>query len=105
MSACSTPPNTYNVGSIATLTSRFYSQQPDPTDPDLYLADPSSVELIIEDPYDAIVDATTPTRLSLGIWTFPYAPLVPGMHQIRWIGTGTIQVAGQEQIFVRAVNT
>lgn len=98
-------PNTYNVGNIATLTCRFYSQPPDPSDPDLYLADPTDVALVIEDPYDAIVPSTTPSSTQTGIWTFNYAPLVGGMHQIRWTGTGTIQAAEQEQIFVRAVNT
>lgn len=92
-----TIPNTCDIGDIRTLTCRFYSDAAMTTP-----AAPTAVTLTIRDPYGAIL---TPGIPPAAVATYDYAPLVGGMHEIRWVGTGAVAAADQEQLFVRKVNT
>jgi hypothetical protein len=86
--------NAYRLGSLVTLTGRFYSDAAK-TIP----ADPTTVVLTIRDPAGAI---TTPavTNAGVGIRTYAWTPVLRGMHDVRWVGTGAIVSADQEAVFV-----
>jgi hypothetical protein len=86
--------NAYLLGSMVTLTGRFYSDAAK-TIP----ADPTTVVLSIRDPNRAI---TTPAVVNagVGIRTYAWTPLIAGMHEINWTGTGAVVSADQEPIYV-----
>lgn len=90
-------PNTYDVGDIVRLTCSFFLDE-EMTIP----AAPSAVALTIRDPFG---DVVTPSVSPAAVATHDYELLVGGMHEIRWVGTGVVQAAEQERIFVRRVNT
>lgn len=87
-------PNNYRLGSLVTLTGRFYSDAAK-TIP----ADPTTVVLTIRDPAGTI---TTPAIVNagVGIRTYAWTPTIRGMHDIRWVGTGAVVSADQESVFV-----
>lgn len=86
--------NAYRLGSMVTLTGRFFSDAAKTTP-----ADPDTVVLSIRDPAGTI---TTPTATSsaTGIWTYSWTPTLRGMHDVRWVGTGAVVSADQEAVFI-----
>lgn len=92
-------PNTYDAGDLITLTGRFYSDAALTTP-----ANPSTVAVTIKDPVGAVT-TPSPGSSQVGVWTASFTPTVAGMHEVRWVGTGTVQAADQSEFFVRKVNT
>jgi hypothetical protein len=86
--------NYYLLGSLVTLTGKFFSDAAK-TIP----ADPTAVVLSIRDPNRVI---TTPavTHPSLGVYTYAWTPTIAGMYEANWTGTGAVVSADQEPIYI-----
>jgi hypothetical protein len=87
-------PNAYKLGTLVTLTGRFFSDAALATP-----ADPGTVVLSILDPTGT---TTLPlvTHAGTGVYTYAWTPTVRGMHEIRWQGTGAITSVDQEYVFI-----
>lgn len=87
--------NAYRLGSLVTLTGRFYSDAAK-TIP----ADPTTVVLTIRDPTGVVTTASPIVNAGTGVRTFSWTPTLRGMHDVRWVGTGAVVSADQEAVFL-----
>lgn len=85
----------YDVGEPVALTGLFYSDAALTV-----LSDPTSVVLTIHDPAGVILTPAV-VHAAIGTYTYMWTPLVRGMHEIHWVGTGAIAATEQYGINVR----
>jgi len=84
----------YWIGESVTLTATFTNEEGG-------LADPSVVTLKIKTP-DGQIASVSPTRKSLGLFSYVYslAGAKPGQYVYRFQGTGLVQTATEETFAV-----
>lgn len=87
--------NAYRLGSLVTLTGRFYSDAAKTV-----LADPTTVVLTIRDPSGVVTTASPLVNAGVGIRTYSWTPTLRGMHDVRWAGTGAVVTADQEAVYI-----
>lgn len=85
-----------DVGETVPLTVTFYADQASGT-----LADPTVVTLSIRNPF-GVTTTPTPIRLSAGVWTYAWTPLIGGAHEVRWDGEGAVEYVEPQTIVISA---
>lgn len=85
----------YDVGEPALLQNQFYSDAAE-----TILADPTTVVLTIRDPAGVVLTPAV-VHPSLGTYTYLWTPLVRGMHEIRWVGSGAVAAVEQYGLNIR----
>lgn len=87
-----------SIGDLWHLANTFYSDAAETTP-----ADPTTATLTVRDPNGTTLTVTSSlVHDGTGEYHYDWSPLVGGPHEIRWVGTGAVQVVAPSTIVVRS---
>ena len=84
----------YFVGTAVVLTATFTTPTKSPVDP-------TTVRLRVKDPTGVETDYTSPTYVSVGIYTQQITPNLTGIWSYRWEGTGAVVASSESKFEVK----
>lgn len=86
----------HDIGDQRRLTGSFTDLIGDP-------ANPTTVTLTIREPDGTLISKTGGelTNPTVGTFTYDHTIAKPGRHVVRWVGTGDVVAAGENEFYAR----